>query len=57
MGNATLRIHFTSPASVSRHTHVLREAGLVATTRDGTAVRHTLTPLGIALLDGATTRV
>lgn len=45
----------TSPASVSRHTHVLREAGLVATSREGTAVRHTLTPLGIALLAGVTT--
>jgi DNA-binding transcriptional ArsR family regulator len=43
----------TSPASASRHTHVLREAGLVRTTREGTAVRHTLTPLGVALLDGA----
>lgn len=43
----------TSPASVSRHTQVLREAGLVATIRDGTAVRHTLTPLGTALLEGS----
>jgi DNA-binding transcriptional ArsR family regulator len=44
----------TSPASVSRHTQVLREAGLVETTRHGKAVQHTLTPLGIALLEGPT---
>lgn len=44
----------TSPASVSRHTQVLRDAGLVETTRHGTAVQHTLTPLGIAMLAGAT---
>jgi DNA-binding transcriptional ArsR family regulator len=43
----------TSAASVSRHTQVLREAGLIETTRCGTAVLHTLTPLGIALLEGA----
>ncbi|MER5645084.1 helix-turn-helix domain-containing protein [Streptosporangium sp. NPDC002524] len=41
-----------SPASASRHTAVLREAGLIATRRDGTAALHLLTPLGIALLDG-----
>lgn len=43
----------TSPASVSRHTQVLREARLIETTRFGTEVRHTLTPLGIALLAGS----
>lgn len=43
----------TSAASVSRHTQVLREAGLIETTRCGTAVLHTLTALGIALLEGA----
>jgi DNA-binding transcriptional ArsR family regulator len=42
----------TSAASVSRHTHVLREAGLIETERHGTAVLHTLTTLGIALLEG-----
>lgn len=42
----------TSAASVSRHTQVLREAGLLETTRCGTAVLHTLTALGIALLEG-----
>lgn len=42
----------TSLASVSRHTTVLRDAGLIATHRDGRAVCHTLTPLGRALLEG-----
>lgn len=39
-----------SLGSASQHTTVLRNAGLVATTRVGGAVRHTLTPLGQALL-------
>ncbi|WP_410638785.1 ArsR/SmtB family transcription factor [Amycolatopsis sp. lyj-346] len=42
----------TSPGSASRHTQVLREAGLITTNRRGTAVWHTLTPLGSALLSG-----
>jgi DNA-binding transcriptional ArsR family regulator len=42
-----------SLASVSRHTAVLRDAGLVRSDRDGAAVLHTLTPLGTALLDTA----
>jgi DNA-binding transcriptional ArsR family regulator len=41
----------TSPASISRHTAVLREAGLITTRRDGTAVVHTLSRLGCDLLD------
>jgi DNA-binding transcriptional ArsR family regulator len=40
-----------SPASISQHTAVLREAGLIHTSRVGKAVLHTLTPLGAALLD------
>ena len=36
--------------SASQHTTVLRNAGLITTTRTGTAVLHTLTPLGTALL-------
>ncbi|GHH31467.1 transcriptional regulator [Lentzea cavernae] len=40
-----------SPASASRHTAVLRAAGLITTHRDGPAMLHTLTPLGIALLE------
>ncbi|MFI8964886.1 ArsR/SmtB family transcription factor [Streptomyces sp. NPDC053493] len=45
-----------SLASASQHAGVLREAGLVATLRNGNAVLHTLTPLGAALLGGAQRR-
>ncbi|GAA4189686.1 winged helix-turn-helix domain-containing protein [Microbispora amethystogenes] len=41
-----------SLASASQHATVLRNAGLVATTRAGGAVLHALTPLGEALLRG-----
>jgi DNA-binding transcriptional ArsR family regulator len=41
-----------SPASASRHATVLRGAGLILTCRDGSAVLHTITPLGTALLNG-----
>ncbi|MFJ8434894.1 ArsR/SmtB family transcription factor [Kitasatospora sp. NPDC094019] len=41
----------TSAATTSHHTAVLRAAGLLTTERAGPAVRHTLTPLGRALLD------
>ncbi|TVT17241.1 helix-turn-helix domain-containing protein [Amycolatopsis acidiphila] len=41
----------TSAASASKHAAVLREAGLVTSTRDGHAVLHAVTPLGLALLD------
>ncbi|MFD5831631.1 ArsR/SmtB family transcription factor [Lentzea sp. NPDC060358] len=41
----------TSLASASRHAAVLRAAGLITTHRDGPSVLHTLTPLGIALLE------
>ncbi|MFJ5879052.1 helix-turn-helix domain-containing protein [Streptomyces sp. S1] len=40
-----------SPATVSHHTSVLRNAGLVATRREGKAVLHTVTPMGMALLE------
>jgi DNA-binding transcriptional ArsR family regulator len=40
-----------SPASISQHTAVLREAGLIRTSRVGKAVLHTMTALGAALLD------
>ncbi|WP_416906034.1 ArsR/SmtB family transcription factor [Micromonospora echinospora] len=43
-----------SPASASEHATVLRDAGLVSTTRQGREVRHRLTPLGRHLLDSAT---
>jgi DNA-binding transcriptional ArsR family regulator len=42
-----------SLASASEHASVLREAGLLATQRRGGSVLHSLTPLGIALLDGS----
>ncbi|GAA1504908.1 winged helix-turn-helix domain-containing protein [Sphaerisporangium rubeum] len=45
----------TSPASISRHTGVLREAGLITTRRDGAAVLHSVSPLGTALLEGRLT--
>ncbi|MDW6062943.1 helix-turn-helix domain-containing protein [Streptomyces sp. FXJ1.4098] len=41
-----------SIASASQHATVLRDAGLVLTLRRGSAVLHTLTPLGAALLRG-----
>ena len=40
-----------SAASISAHTAVLREAGLLRTSRIGKAVLHTTTPLGLALLE------
>ena len=40
-----------SVASASHHVGLLRDAGLVRTTRTGPSVRHQLTPLGYALLD------
>lgn len=43
-----------SAASASQHASVLREAGLIVTLRNGSAVLHTLTPLGSALLRGGT---
>ncbi|BCK73666.1 hypothetical protein Srufu_076190 [Streptomyces libani subsp. rufus] len=42
-----------SPSSASQHTGVLRQAGLVSTTRYRNTVHHTITPQGRALLDGA----
>jgi DNA-binding transcriptional ArsR family regulator len=42
----------TSPGSVSRHTSVLRQAGLITTQRDRNAMVHTLTRLGADLLGG-----
>lgn len=43
----------TSASTVSEHTTVLREAGLIASSRSANTVVHFLTPLGSALLDGA----
>jgi DNA-binding transcriptional ArsR family regulator len=44
-----------SAASISQHTAVLREAGLIHTSRVGKAVLHTITPLGAALLEAGVT--
>ncbi|MER6365167.1 helix-turn-helix domain-containing protein [Kitasatospora sp. NPDC001527] len=44
-----------SPATASHHATVLRAAGLLTTERTGPGVRHTLTPLGQALLDDRVT--
>ncbi|THA26252.1 transcriptional regulator [Streptomyces sp. RKND-216] len=41
-----------APSTASRHASVLREAGLLTTSRHGTHVLHRRTPLGRALLDG-----
>ncbi|NLU65926.1 winged helix-turn-helix domain-containing protein [Streptomyces sp. HNM0574] len=42
-----------SVSSASEHAAVLRAAGLITSTRHRNAVRHTLTPLGLALLGPA----
>jgi DNA-binding MarR family transcriptional regulator len=42
-----------SAASASQHASVLRAAGLIVTRRTGGSVRHTVTPLGRALLGEA----
>jgi DNA-binding transcriptional ArsR family regulator len=39
-----------SPASASEHATVLRDANLIETSREGRAVRHSLTPLGRTIL-------
>ncbi|WP_329013010.1 ArsR/SmtB family transcription factor [Streptomyces sp. NBC_00690] len=41
-----------SPASASEHATVLREAGLIRSLRVRNTIRHTLTPLGVELLEG-----
>jgi DNA-binding transcriptional ArsR family regulator len=41
-----------SPPSASEHATVLREATLVTTQRHGNMSLHSITPLGVALLDG-----
>ncbi|MEV0713587.1 winged helix-turn-helix domain-containing protein [Asanoa sp. NPDC050611] len=40
-----------SPAAASQHAAVLRNAGLLASRRDGNTMVHTLTPLGRAMLE------
>ncbi|NUP79471.1 MAG: winged helix-turn-helix transcriptional regulator [Nonomuraea sp.] len=41
-----------APATASHHIGILRKAGLLSTCRAGRVVLHTVTPLGLALLDG-----
>jgi DNA-binding transcriptional ArsR family regulator len=41
-----------SPATVSEHTAVLRDSGLITTVRDGQGVQHAVTDLGTAVLRG-----
>jgi DNA-binding transcriptional ArsR family regulator len=41
----------TSPSTASHHATVLRDAGLITSRRDGTAVLHQLTERGASLLD------
>jgi DNA-binding transcriptional ArsR family regulator len=41
-----------SPAAASQHLSVLREAGLISSTREGNTMRHRMTPLGQAVLSG-----
>jgi DNA-binding transcriptional ArsR family regulator len=41
-----------SLAAASQHASVLRDAGLITTHRQGSAVLHVLTPLGAELLRG-----
>ncbi|MFD4643954.1 ArsR/SmtB family transcription factor [Lentzea sp. NPDC058436] len=54
-GNTTCRLARlvgVAPATVSHHTGVLREAGLIATEREENFARHLITPLGLRLLAG-----
>lgn len=39
-----------APATVTHHTAILREAGMIATHRDGAVASHHITPLGLHLL-------
>ncbi|MFJ9677862.1 ArsR family transcriptional regulator [Streptomyces sp. NPDC101194] len=41
-----------SPATSSEHATVLRQSGLISTTRHGSTVVHAVTPLGSAMLNG-----
>ncbi|WTP62458.1 ArsR family transcriptional regulator [Streptomyces phaeochromogenes] len=55
-GNEIARRLAISPASVSEHATVLRDAGLIHSLRVRNTMRHTLTPLGTELLDGRAAR-
>ncbi|MDX2745642.1 MULTISPECIES: helix-turn-helix domain-containing protein [Streptomyces] len=45
-----------SASSASRHATVLRDAGLVTSSRHGASVLHTLTPVGASVLRASTRR-
>jgi DNA-binding transcriptional ArsR family regulator len=45
------KLNNISPATVSHHTGVLRDAGLITTHRHANAANHFITPLGLRLLD------
>ncbi|WP_170191966.1 ArsR/SmtB family transcription factor [Saccharothrix syringae] len=45
------KLNDISPATVSHHTSVLRNAGLTTTHRRANAASHLITPLGLRLLD------
>jgi len=47
-----LNVHLISTATASHHATALRSAGLIMTQRLGSAVLHTLAPLGTQLLNG-----
>ncbi|GAB3567761.1 winged helix-turn-helix domain-containing protein [Amycolatopsis endophytica] len=44
-----------TPSAASKHMSVLRAAGLIASHRNRNTVRHSLTALGLALVEGAST--
>jgi DNA-binding transcriptional ArsR family regulator len=44
------RLLGVSPATVSEHTAILREAGLIRSRRHDNNMLHLITPLGVALL-------
>jgi DNA-binding transcriptional ArsR family regulator len=50
------RVIGVSASSASRHATVLRDAGLITTSRNGASVLHTLTPAGASVLRAATPR-
>nr|MDT0659504.1 winged helix-turn-helix domain-containing protein [Micromonospora sp. DSM 115978] len=51
--NELARLCGVSPAAASQQATVLREAALITTRRDGGAVRHEITALGLSLLNSA----
>ncbi|MFD4672032.1 ArsR/SmtB family transcription factor [Lentzea sp. NPDC058450] len=52
-GELAERLNISS-ASISQHTSVLREAGLITSRRNRNTVQHSVTPLGTALLEYTT---